>query len=130
MPLRFAWLPVLLVGSNPARGLLAWSLGALACYLRVARDTGEALDLVRDWHPRLVIVDLDILAGESAAAVRRLRVAIRPTALFVAVTTFVDPAAREWSRHDGYDEISLTPRDPVELHHFLQAMGVRPPPRT
>jgi hypothetical protein len=54
---------------------------------------------------------------------------IQPTALFVAVTTFVDPAAREWSRNDGFDRISLTPRDPVELHHFLQAMGVSPPPR-
>jgi two-component system cell cycle response regulator DivK len=129
VPFRFAQLPVLLVVLDPERDLLCRSLRALACQVRVARDTDEALAQVRGWEPRLVLVDVDLPGGEGFAAVRRLRGEAGPRARFVAVTGFADLTVRERSRHGGFDNFTLKPRNPDELRHYLRFIGVRPTAR-
>jgi CheY-like chemotaxis protein len=122
----FAQLPVLLVVPDPDRDPLGRSLRALACQVRVARDTREALALVRGWEPRLVFVDVDLPGGEGFAAVRRLRGEVGLRARFVAVTRFADLTVRERSRHGGFDDFTLKPCNPDELRHYLRFIGVMP----
>jgi CheY-like chemotaxis protein len=122
----FAQLPVLLVVPDPERDPLGRSLRALACQVRVARDTDEALARVRDWEPRLVFVDVDLPAGEGFAAVRRLRGEVGPRARFVAVTTFADPAVRQRSRQEGFGDFTLKPCNPDELRHYFWFLGIEP----
>lgn len=117
---------VLAVDDNhDAADSLAWLLETLGAEVRVAYDGREALQLIRDWHPELVLLDVGMpgMDGlEVAAQVRANR--DFDDVMLIALTGAGLDDDRERARNAGFDRHLLKPVDPDRLSEVLeQARG-------
>ncbi|HEY3107541.1 MAG TPA: ISAzo13 family transposase [Chloroflexota bacterium] len=106
---------VLIAGDQP---LVAAALGRAlerGPYLtRACRDSAEAVALLADWQPHLVVVDLD---GDTDRLLARLRSASRllDRVPVIALSRRTDPEARVAAFERGVDDVVSVPFSPEEL---------------
>ena len=76
----------------------------------VARSGEEAIAQIRDFQPRLVLMDLAMPGMSGIEAARRLRPHYPSTQLtLVAVTGYTDPDIEQFARDAGFDRVLTKP---------------------
>ncbi len=88
--------------------------------VRIARDGHEALALVEDFRPELVLLDIGMPGMDGYEVARRLRASpeFRDVPL-IAVTGWGQEQDRQSSREAGFDRHLVKPVDPAELRDLL-----------
>ncbi len=123
-----ACLPVLVV-EDDADVALALTLVLARCGhdARRARDADEALAAVRDWPPRVVILDVGLPGRDGYEVARRLCAVVFPRPRLVALTGNGAASCRERSRREAFDGHLLKPVDAGELEGLLRGFAGAPP---
>jgi CheY-like chemotaxis protein len=114
-------LRILLVDDNrDAADSLGMILSGLGAEVRCAYDGPSALELIRNWKPATVLLDLGMpgMDGYEIAARIRRDPAIRGTRL-VALTGWGSAADRRRTAAAGFDEHWVKPVDPSRLSRLL-----------
>jgi two-component system, cell cycle response regulator DivK len=126
--------PILIVDDNPTNLKLARVLLAAEGYeVRVAVDAEEALALLDGFHPRLILMDLQLPGMDGLTLTRRLKEdpATRDVAI-LALTAYAMKGDEEKARLAGCDGYITKPIDtrtlPVVIARFLAAQGPARPP--
>lgn len=112
---------VLAVDDNhDAADSLGWLLETLGAQVRVAYDGAEALRLIREWRPELVLLDVSMpgIDGLEVAAQVRADPGL-DTVMLVALTGGGLDDDRRRSRQAGFDRHLLKPIDVDSLGAVL-----------
>src|SRR5688572_23612341 len=88
-------LPVLIVENDPASAkLAAVAVGGDGCETRVAYSAEEALDVLRDFRPRVLIVDIVLPLMSGLLLAQQVKSDPRTRDIVcIAVSAFTGPAA-------------------------------------
>ncbi|WP_337177385.1 response regulator [Paludisphaera sp.] len=118
-------LRVLLVEDHPDGAEVLVSLIRLWGHLVVAAaDGAEALDVLDEARPDVILMDLGLPGMDGYALARRVRERAQdPKPLLVAVTGYGHEEARRMSREAGFDLHLVKPVDPLELRGVLARAG-------
>ena len=109
---------ILLVDDNPSNlEMLSTYLRIRGCVVRTARGGGEAIALVREQRPDLILMDVQMPDMDGLETTRRLRAdpALRFTPI-VALTALAMPGDREQCLDAGMDDYLSKPLGLKELH--------------
>jgi CheY-like chemotaxis protein len=115
-------LTVLVVDDQPdAADAVATLLSMMGHEVRTAYGPGEAVQVFRQFQPRVVIMDLSMpeMSGFEAAAHIRLLPEGTSTTI-VALTAWGDEAHRRLSREASMDYHIVKPAEPEALHEVLR----------
>ncbi len=82
--------------------------------VRTAADAETALELVKTWHPDVVLVEVKRRDGRGVELCRRIRERA-PQALILVVTSYPDPLERLEAIRAGADGYLLKEPDPSPL---------------
>lgn len=119
-------LTVLVVDDQPdAADSVATLLSMMGHEVRTAYGPGEAVQVFRQFHPRVVLMDLSMpeMSGfEAAAYIRMLPEGTATT--IVALTAWGDEAHRRLSREASMDYHIVKPAEPETLHEVLRKIRV------
>lgn len=112
---------VLIVDDNPGNmKLLSYLLVRHGYEVRTATDAEEALQVLRDFHPRLVLMDLQMPKIDGFELTRRLRAAPPyPGMIILAVTASAMKGDREKALAAGCDGYVTKPVDTRKLPQIL-----------
>ena len=109
--------PILIVDDNPANLKLArFALESEGYEVRTAADGEAALTILRDFRPRLILMDLQLPGVDGLELTRRLKSdPVTREIIIVAVTAFAMSGDRERSLRAGCDGYLTKPIDPIQL---------------
>lgn len=81
--------------------------------VRGAADANTALEMLEDWTPDLILMDVQLPGMDGAILTRRLKgqESLKNVPI-VAVTAYTDPGDREWFLGTGCDGYIPKPLDP------------------
>jgi CheY-like chemotaxis protein len=118
---------ILIVDDHPTnRKLLAVVLAGRGYHLLAARSAEEALELLRDARPRLLLVDLQLPGMDGLELTRRLRADAAHAALvIVAVTAYAMKGDEDRARAAGCDAYITKPIDTRALPGTVAALLAR-----
>jgi CheY-like chemotaxis protein len=110
-------IPVLIVDDNAANLKLArFALEGEGYEVRTAPDGEAALLVLREFRPRLILMDLQLPGVDGLELTRRLKDdPATSDIVIVAVTAFAMSGDRERSRRAGCDGYLTKPIDPILL---------------
>jgi CheY-like chemotaxis protein len=110
-------IPVLIVDDNAANLKLArFALEGEGYEVRTAPDGEAALLVLREFRPRLILMDLQLPGVDGLELTRRLKDdPATSDIIIVAVTAFAMSGDRERSRRAGCDGYLTKPIDPILL---------------
>jgi PAS domain S-box-containing protein len=120
---------VLVVDDDPAvADSMAALLGMEGHDVRTAAGGEMALALAREFHPRLILLDIGLAGMDGYQVARRLRQQHREgdAPYLVAVTGYGHDAARMRSREAGFDRHLVKPVYPETIRALLAEIGVAP----
>jgi len=105
--------PILIVDDNPTNlKLLEYLLSSRGYEVRSAADAQQALTLVESFHPRLMLVDLQLPGMDGRELTRRLKSDPRThDVIIVAVTAYAMKGDEEKARAAGCDAYVTKPID-------------------
>src|SRR5881227_725731 len=117
MELNMSGEPILIVDDNSTNMKLVRILLAGEGYdVRTAADAEEALNVLKEFYPRLILMDLQLPGIDGLELTRRLKKdpATRDIRI-VAVTAYAMKGDREKAIAAGCDGYLAKPIDPIEL---------------
>ena len=105
--------PILIVDDNPVNLKLARVLLSGEGYeVRTASDATEALAVLRDFRPRLILMDLQLPGMDGFALTRRLKAdEIHKDVVILALTAYAMKGDEERARQAGCDGYIAKPID-------------------
>ena len=118
--------PILIVDDNPANLKLARVLLASEGYeVRTASDAEEALSVLREFHPRLILMDIQLPGMDGLALTRLLKADPGLSGVvIVALTAYAMKGDEERVRAAGCDGYISKPIDtrrlPGQIEEFLK----------
>jgi two-component system cell cycle response regulator DivK len=110
-------IPILVVDDNPSNTkLLAFILTARGYDVRTAADADEALALLREFRPRLILMDLQLPGMDGLTLTRQLKAdpATREI-IIIAATAYAMKGDEERARAAGCDGYVTKPIDTRQL---------------
>ena len=117
--------PILIVDDNVSNiKLLAFLLTSKGYVVRTAANAEEALAVLRDFAPRLILMDLQLPGMDGLALTRQLKADPRTSAIpIVAATAYAMKGDEERARAAGCDGYITKPIDtrrlPQEIERYL-----------
>jgi CheY-like chemotaxis protein len=118
--------PILVVDDNPANAkLVAYLLKARGYEIRTAASAKEALQVLEGFHPRLILMDLQLPGMDGLSLTRQLKAApATRDIIIVALTASAMKGDAEKAREAGCDGYITKPIDtrtlPATLAGFLE----------
>jgi CheY-like chemotaxis protein len=125
--------PILIVDDNPANlKLIRVLLTAEGYVVRVAGDAEEALAVLAEFRPRLILMDLQLPGMDGLTLTRRLKSDPEQRDIAIlALTAYAMKGDEEKAREAGCDGYVTKPIDtrrlPGEIARFLAARHAMPP---
>jgi two-component system cell cycle response regulator len=123
--------PVLIVDDNEANLKVARvALESEGFDVRVAMDGEAAIDLLRSFRPRLILMDIQLPGLDGLEVTRRLKAeAATRDILVIAVTAYAMKGDREKALGAGCDGYITKPLDPIRLpSQVAQYLGLSAAP--
>jgi CheY-like chemotaxis protein len=126
--------PVLIVDDNPANLKLARVILTAEGYeVRVAVDAEEALALLASFHPRMILMDLQLPRMDGLTLTRRLKADPATRGITIlALTAYAMKGDEEKALQAGCDGYITKPLDtralPAVIARFLAGPGRANPP--
>ncbi len=113
--------PILIVDDNPVNLKLARVLLASEGYtVRTATNAEEALAALAEFHPRLILMDIQMPGMDGLELTRRLKADPATTDIaVVAVTAYAMKGDEERARAAGCDEYVVKPIDTRPLPRII-----------
>ena len=106
------------------REMLEAHFRALGFEVRSVSDGDEAVEAFKEWHPRLILMDIAMAKVDGTEATRRIRALPGGDAVgVIAVTASVFSSDRELIRESGIDEMVLKPVNLPELLSVVARLG-------
>ena len=121
--------PILIVDDNPANLKLARVLLAGEGYdVRTAADAAEALAVLETFHPRLILMDLQMPGMDGFELTRHLKsVPAHRNVVILALTAYAMKGDEEKARTAGCDGYISKPIDtrslPAQIAEHLKSRG-------
>ena len=118
--------PILIVDDNPANlKLIRMLLDGVGYEVRTASDAEEALALLEEFRPRLILMDLQLPGMDGLTLTRRLKADPRTRDIFVlALTAFAMKGDEERALAAGCDGYVAKPIDtrrlPAQISDILE----------
>src|SRR3984957_8245242 len=105
--------PILIIDDNPANVKLAQLLLVNAGYnVRTASDSSEALETLRSFSPRLILMDIQLPGMDGLQLTRRLKDdPTTPHSIIVALTAYAMRGDEERAKTAGCDGYMCKPID-------------------
>lgn len=105
--------PILIVDDNEVNLRLAhWLLSSEGFTVRVAKDAEEAFGVLDEFHPRLILMDLQMPGMDGLTATRKLKADPRTRGIVViALTAFAMSGDRERALEAGCEGYVTKPID-------------------
>jgi CheY-like chemotaxis protein len=125
--------PILIVDDNPTNlKLIRVLLTAEGYVVRVAGDAEEAMAVLAEFRPRLILMDLQLPGMDGLTLTRQLKSdPARRDIGILALTAYAMKGDKEKAREAGCDGYITKPIDtrslPGEIARFLAARKVEPP---
>jgi two-component system cell cycle response regulator DivK len=115
---------ILIVDDNAANLKLARILLSVEGYsVRTATDAEQALRLLQTYHPRLILMDIQLPGMDGLELTRKLKAAPETShILIVALTAYAMKGDEEKARAAGCDGYVAKPIDSHELPRLLAAL--------
>jgi CheY-like chemotaxis protein len=115
--------PILIVDDQPANLKLARVVLTSVGYdVRTVTDAEEALDLLESFHPRLILMDLQLPGMDGFALTRRLKAdPVRSGIVIVALTAYAMKGDAEKALEAGCDGYLAKPFDTRTLGDVIAA---------
>jgi CheY-like chemotaxis protein len=117
--------PILIVDDNPSNiKLLAFILNARGYEVRTAANADEALATLAEFHPRLILMDIQLPGMDGLTLTRKLKAdpATRDISI-IAATAYAMKGDEERAREAGCDGYVTKPIDtrqlPIDIERFL-----------
>ena len=113
--------PILVVDDNPANAiLLSFILTKKGYEVRTAGDAQEALDILEEFRPRMIMMDIQLPGMDGLELTRRLK-ADRKTSkiLVIALTAYAMKGDEDRVREAGCDGYVSKPIDTRALPGFV-----------
>jgi PAS domain S-box-containing protein len=111
---------VVVVDDNlDAANAMAMLVTALGGEARVAGDGASGLAHVLDWSPTLVLLDIGMPGMDGYETCRRIREAVGPRVVVVAVTGWGQEQHKRDAERAGFDAHLTKPADPGALERLL-----------
>jgi CheY-like chemotaxis protein len=124
--------PILVVDDNPVNArLVSYLLTARGYQIRVAASAREALEVLETFHPRLILMDLQLPGMDGLSLTRQLKAAPATRDItIVALTAYAMKGDAERAREAGCDGYITKPIDtrtlPATLAGYLEQSRQRP----
>jgi CheY-like chemotaxis protein len=124
-------LRVLCVDDNAdAVDSLGMLLSIVGCEVEVAHDAAEALARVREFRPRVCVLDITMPGMDGCELARRLRDGmVEPDTLLIALTALGDYNSMERIADAGFDLYFTKPVTPRDLYDALNDFAEHGRPR-
>jgi two-component system cell cycle response regulator DivK len=125
--------PILIIDDNPSNVKLARLLLANAGYeVRTAADSTEALETLRSFRPRLILMDIQLPGMDGLKLTRRLKEdPLTRDSIIVAVTAYAMRGDEERAKEAGCDGYMSKPIDTRtfvdQIRRYLQASPEKTP---
>jgi two-component system, cell cycle response regulator DivK len=121
---------ILIVDDNPTNlKLVGFLLAGHGYELRTATDAEEALAVLEDFRPRLIVMDLQMPGMDGLELTRRLKAEPRTRDIIIlAVTAYAMKGDEERARNAGCDGYVTKPIDTRELPRLIADCIARQPP--
>jgi CheY-like chemotaxis protein len=120
-----AAIPILIVDDNPSNTkLMAFILSTRGYDVRTAASADEAIATLADFHPRLILMDIQLPGMDGLTLTRKLKAdpATRDISI-IAATAYAMKGDEERAREAGCDGYVTKPIDtrqlPVDIERFL-----------
>jgi PAS domain S-box-containing protein len=97
------------------REAVALRLGQAGAEVTAAATVSEALGLLDETRPQVLVSDIGMPEADGYALIREVRNRPGPPVRAVAMTGFADPESRERCLRDGYDAFLAKPFEPGRL---------------
>jgi two-component system cell cycle response regulator DivK len=112
---------VVIVDDNPINlKLLRVVLAGAGYAVRTAQDAEDALALLQDFHPRLILMDLQLPGMDGLELTRMLKAAPETCDIvIIAVTSYAMKGDRERALAAGCDDYVTKPVDTRELPRLV-----------
>jgi PAS domain S-box-containing protein len=109
--------PILIVDDNPANLKVArFALESEGYDVRTAADGEEAVLILREFRPRLILMDIQLPGVDGLELTRRLKAdPVTQEIVIVAVTAYAMKGDREKALGAGCDGYITKPLDPIQL---------------
>ena len=131
---RLDGLRILAVDDEPdALDLSTAILTTAGATVRTCASAGDALDLLRQWRPDVIISDIEMPGEDGYALIRRVRALEAQdggNTPAVALTAYGRRQDRMLSLAAGYSMHVAKPVDPAELTTIVASVAARPPSLT
>ena len=114
--------PILIVDDNLSNTkLLAFLLTSKGYAVRTAANADEALAVLRDFQPRLILMDLQLPGIDGLTLTRQIKADPRTSGiLIVAATAYAMKGDEEKARAAGCDGYITKPIDTRRLPHDIE----------
>ena len=117
--------PILIVDDNASNTkLLAFLLTAKGYVVRTAASAGEALEVLREFQPRLILMDIQLPGMDGLTLTRQLKADPRTSGIpIIAATAYAMKGDEERVRAAGCDGYITKPIDtrrlPQDIERYL-----------
>jgi CheY-like chemotaxis protein len=118
-------IPILIVDDNPSNTkLMAFILSTRGYDVRTAASADEAIATLADFHPRLILMDIQLPGMDGLTLTRKLKAdpATRDISI-IAATAYAMKGDEERAREAGCDGYVTKPIDtrqlPIDIERFL-----------
>jgi signal transduction histidine kinase len=108
-----------------AAEMMRMMLECMGHAVRVARDGVEAVALARDFQPQMALLDIGMPRMDGYEAARRIRQALGPEVVLVAVTGWGQEEDKRRAREAGFDHHLTKPTEPEALERLVTTIGGR-----
>jgi CheY-like chemotaxis protein len=92
--------------------------------VRTAQSGAEALEILEDWEPDVILSDIRMPGMDGNELARRICERATGSPLLVAITGVSDATARQQAKTAGYDYFLVKPVNPDLLTDLLRAYSV------
>jgi DNA-binding response OmpR family regulator len=101
---------ILVVEDNPdAREMVSLVLTSAGFVVRTAEDGQEALDVVQDWQPDLIITDIQMPKVDGIEMIKRMRKRFKSKAVPIVVMSAITSAVTQEALDAGADDSAPKP---------------------
>jgi two-component system, cell cycle response regulator DivK len=124
--------PILVIDDNTANAsLVSYLLERKGYQVRVAGDASEALALLQEFEPRLIMMDLQLPGMDGLALTQKLKAdPLRRHIVIVALTAYAMKGDEERAREAGCDGYVSKPIDTRTLPGLISEFLDQPTPKT